>query len=221
MHFVLFPQAAIPHKLPTLILRTAISLSLLFFLLAGISPAYGNLLTTSETRTGVTGAKTTNRTYDHQGRLASRTDENDQTIAYRYYPSGKVRKIIYPGGSETGVGHVEYKWWQDGQLKQVIDKLNSTTSPRITSYEWQKDGRLKKVTRPNGTVREIKYDAAGRPDVIEEYGPGMKLIFVHKHGFYPSDEMKWRYELPSKRTSGNDPPAMQAMSYNADNQLAT
>lgn len=181
----------------------------------------GNLQNTSETRTGVTGAKTTNRTYDRQGRLASRTDENGQSIGYRYYPSGKVWKIIYPGGAESGVGHVEYTWWQDGQLKQVIDKLDSITTPRVTSYAWKKDGRLEKVTRPNGTVREIKYDAAGRPDVIEEYGPGMKLIFVHKHGYYPSDEMHWRYELPAKRTSGNDPPAMLAMGYNADNQLST
>ncbi len=181
----------------------------------------GNLLNTSETRTGVAGAKTTNRTYERQGRLASRTDENGQTIGYRYYSSGKVWKIIYPGGTENGVGHVEYTWWQSGQLKQVIDKLDSTTTPRVTSYEWLKDGRLKKVTRPNNTVREIKYDAAGRPDVIEEYGPGMKLIFVHKHGYFPSDEMQWRYTLPSKRTSGTDPPAMLAMTFNADNQLAT
>jgi RHS repeat-associated protein len=181
----------------------------------------GKLLNTSETRTGVAGAKTTNRTYERQGRLASRTDENGQTIGYRYYSSGKVWKIIYPGGTENGVGHVEYTWWQSGQLKQVIDKLDSTTVPRVTSYEWLKDGRLKKVTRPNNTVREIKYDAAGRPDVIEEYGPGMKLIFVHKHGYFPSDEMQWRYTLPSKRTSGTDPPAMLAMTFNSDNQLAT
>ncbi len=181
----------------------------------------GNLLATSETRTGVPGAKTTTRTYDRQNRLKSRTDENGQTIGYRHYPSGKIWKIIYPGGSESGTGHVEYTWWNDGNLKQVIDKLDSTASPRITGYEWHKDGRLKKVTRPNNTVREIKYDAAGRPEVVEEYGPGMKLIFVHKHGYYPSDEMAWRYQLPAKRTSGTDPPAIPVMTYNADNQLAT
>jgi RHS repeat-associated protein len=181
----------------------------------------GNLLTTTEARSGTPGTKTTNRTYDRQERLASRTDENGQAIGYRYYPSGKLWKVIYPGGSESGTGHVEYTWWQSGQLKEVIDKLDSTTSPRTTSYLWNKDGRLDKVTRENGTVRTIKYDAAGRPDLIEEYGPGMKLIFVHKHGFYPSDEMAWRYTLPVKRTSGNDPPQMLAMTYNADNQLAT
>ncbi|GAA5483943.1 RHS repeat-associated core domain-containing protein [Haloferula sargassicola] len=181
----------------------------------------GNLLTTTETRTGTPGTKTTTRTYDRQDRLKSRTDENSQTIGYRYYPSGKLWKIIYPGGSESGTGHVEYTWWQSGQLKDVIDKLDSTSSPRTTSYFWNKDGRLAKVQRDNGTIREVKYDAAGRPDVIEEYGPDMKLIFVHKYGFYPSDEMAWRYTLPAKRTSGNDPPAMLAMTYNADNQLAT
>ncbi len=180
----------------------------------------------------------------------SRTDENNQTIGYRYYPSGKLWKIIYPGGSESGIGHVEnrrrlvggldrserdvgaarashaglasqYTWWKSGQLKQVIDKLDSITTPRTTSYEWNPDGRLKKVTRPNQTFRQIKYDAAGRADVIEEYGLGMKLIFVHKQGYYPSDEMAWRYELPAKRTSGLPPPAMLAMTSNADNQLST
>jgi RHS repeat-associated protein len=181
----------------------------------------GNLLTTAETRNGVTGTKTTTRAYDRQNRLKARTDENGQKIEYRHYPSGKLRKIIYPGGTETGIGHVEYTWWPDGNLKEVIDRLNSTTTPRTTSYEWQKDGRLKKVTRPNGTVREVRYDAAGRPEVNEEYGPGMKLIFVHKHGFFPSDEMQWKYSLPAKRTSGNDPPASGGMTYNADNQLKT
>jgi RHS repeat-associated protein len=179
----------------------------------------GNLLNTSEVRTGVPGAKTTARTYERQNRLLTRTDENGQTIGYRYYPSGKLWKIIYPGGSETGTGHVEYTWWQDGQLKNVIDKLDSTTTPRVTSYLWNRDGRLAKVTRDNGTSRQIKYDAAGRPDLIEEYGPGMKLIFVHKHGFYPSDEMAWRYELPGKGASSISPPTMGAMTYNADNQL--
>jgi YD repeat-containing protein len=110
------------------------------------------------------------------------------------------------GISSVGAGHVSF---------------SSTTNSRTTSYEWHKDGRLKKVTRPNQTIREIKYDAAGRPEIIEEYGPGMKLIFVHKHGYYPSDEMAWRYELPHKRTSGTDPPAIEAMTYNADNQIAT
>jgi RHS repeat-associated protein len=181
----------------------------------------GNLKTTSETRAGVSGTKTTGRTYDRQNRLLSRTDENGQTIGYRYFPSGKLKTLIYPGGTETGTGHVEYTWWKSGNLKQVIDKLDSTTTPRTTSYEWNTDGRLKKVTRTNNTCREIKYDAAGRPEIIEEYGPDRKLIFVHKQGYYPSDEMAWRYELPAKRTSGSDPPAMRAMTYNADNQLDT
>ena len=213
--------SALPRVLPFF-------LTLLFSLIAGMSPAAGKCLgfdtacnRLSTPPQDFSGPKTTGRTYDRQNRLLSRTDENGQTIGYRYYQSGKLKTLIYPGGTETGTGHVEYTWWTSGNLKQVIDKLDSTTTPRTTSYEWNPDGRLKKVTRPNGTCREIKYDAAGRPEIIEEHGPGGKLIFVHKQGYYPSDEMKWRYELPAKRTSGSDPPAMRAMTYNADNQLAT
>jgi len=179
----------------------------------------GNLKTSTEARGGP--LKTTQRTYDNQNRLLTRTDENNQAIGYSYYPSGKLKALIYPGGTETGTGHVEYTWWKSGQLKQVTDKLDSTTSPRITSYVWSIDGKLTKVTRPNGTVREIKYDAAGRPEVIEDYAPGNKPIVVHKQGYYPSDEISWKYELPGKRTSGLSPPDVATMTYDDDNRLAT
>jgi RHS repeat-associated protein len=179
----------------------------------------GNLKDSSENRGGT--AKSVNRTYDTQNRLASRKDENNQTISYRYYPSGKLAKIIYPGGSDTGVGHVEYTWWQGGKLKDVIDKLDSTTAPRTTRYIWNADGRLAKVQRNyNNTTREIRYDAAGRPEVVEEYGPGQNLIFTQKHGYYPSDEMQWRYQLPKPPTASSTP-ATAAMTYNDDNQLKT
>jgi YD repeat-containing protein len=100
---------------------------LMSFLLGGMLSANGNSLSTSETRVGATGTKSTGRTYDRQNRLLSRTDENGQTLGYRYYPSGKLWKIIYPGGSESGTGHVEYTWWKTGQLKHVLDKLDSIT----------------------------------------------------------------------------------------------
>lgn len=45
-----------------------------------------------------------------------------------------MHKIIYPGGTENGTGHVEYTWWPDGNLHQVIDKLDSTANPRITTF---------------------------------------------------------------------------------------
>ena len=178
----------------------------------------------AETRIGTTGTKSTSRTFDALNRVLTRTDENGNVIGYRYYPSGKLKTLIYPGGTEAGTGRVDYTYWKSGQLYQVKDYLDSASTPRVTTYEWYADNRLKKITRANGSVREIKYDGAGRPEIIQELTaplPSGKLIFVHKQGYHPSDELAWRYEMPAKRTSGLDPPAMGAMTYNADNQLAT
>ena len=127
----------------------------------------GNLLSLEENGTNGTAGIT--RTYDGLNRVTSYT-EAGQTIGYRYYPSGKLAKLIYPGGTENGVGHVEYTYDADGRLEQVIDKLDSTATPRITTYTWNADGRLASVARPNGSVRSITYDAAGRLAQIADAG---------------------------------------------------
>ena len=183
------PQSLICHELPALILRAAIHLMLLIFLLAGISPvsaslaisghgptsvAYsgtgggivnytshdnnGNLLSLNEN-----GANTISRTYDGLNRVTSYTHAG-QTLGYRYYPSGKLAKLIYPGGTENATGHVEYTYDSHGRLYQVIDKLNSTTSPRTTTYLWNPDGRLASVTRPNGTVNGVRVNQSTMSD---------------------------------------------------------
>lgn len=175
----------------------------------------GNLKTLNE------GADTINRTYDNLNRVKSYTDIDGNTIGYRYYDSGKVAKIIYPGGTENGVGHVEYTYWKTGRLKEVIDKLDSTTSPRTTKTYWNDDGRLDRIVRPNGTVRKVKYDAAGRPEIVEEYTSAGQLIALHKNKYYESDELEWVYQLPKPQTVGAKPNVVSAMLYNADNQLSS
>ncbi len=67
-----------------------------------ISYAYdanGNPLTVTE------GADIITRTYERLGRVLSYRDENNQTIGYRNYDSGRLHKLIYPGGTESGTGH--------------------------------------------------------------------------------------------------------------------
>ena len=88
----------------------------------------GNLLALDEN-----GTNAITRTYDGLNRVTSYT-EGGNTIGYRYYPSGKLAKLIYPGGTENGVGHVEYLYNSEGRLWQVIDRLDSTASPRVTTY---------------------------------------------------------------------------------------
>lgn len=177
--------------------------------------ANGNLLTLTE------GSKNISRTYDRLDRVKSYNDANSQEVGYRYYDSGRLHKVIYPGGNESGLGHVEYTYWPTGRLYQVIDKLSSTSSPRITTYTWRNDGRLSSVVRPNGTRRDIQYDDAGRPWLIQETTAADAPIEIHKIGYHPSDEMSWLYQLPMVEAATGPPAPVGSMIYNADNQLAT
>lgn len=177
----------------------------------------GNLKETTE------GSDTINRTYDRLNRVKSYEDVNGQEIGYRYYDSGRLHKVIYPGGTEGGVGHVEYTYWPTGRLHQVIDKLDSTSTPRTTTYTWRNDGRLESIERPNGTERNIQYDDAGRPWMIQELTSAGDLISIQQIGYHPSDEIAWLYQLPQLEmvTGPPTPSPVDAMTYNDDNQLAT
>lgn len=127
----------------------------------------------------------------------------------------KLAKVIYPGGSETGVGHVEYTYNADGRLYQVIDRLNSTSIPRTTTYVWNSDGRLASVTHPNGTVRTISYDAAGRPSGISDAG------IVWGIGYYASDEIATPDVTPAVPPQRLAVVPAAQMTFDAANRLAT
>lgn len=170
----------------------------------------GNLLTLNE---GGNGSIT--RTYDGLNRVSSYTFAG-QTIGYRYYSSGKLAKLIYPGGTENGTGHVEYTYNADGRLYQVIDKLDSTSSPRTTTYYWNLDGRLQSIARPNGTTRSILYDTAGRPYSITE-SAGLAWAI----GYWTSDDIKTVNLTPAIAPAQLAPLPNAAMTFDSSNQLAT
>ena len=179
----------------------------------------GNLLSLSETRGGQTFA--IGKTYDRLNRLASRTDETNTLVGYRYYPSGKPQLLVYPGGNATSkAGCVEYTYWKSGRLKQVIDRLSTAT--RTTTYTWYPDGRLASIARPNNTRRDIQYDGAGRPQIITESTTAGKLIHLQKLTYHPSDEVATRYVIPSFGGGKATPaPPLGGLTFDASNQLST
>jgi RHS repeat-associated protein len=169
----------------------------------------GNLLSVNEGGNG-----TITRTYDGLNRVTSYT-EAGKTIGYRYYASGKLAKVIYPGGTENGVGHIEYTYNADGRLYQVIDRLSSTTTPRTTTYSWNTDGRLATVSRPYGTMRTISYDAAGRPSGISDAG------IVWAIGYYASDDIATLDVTPAVPPQSLAAVPATQMTFDAANRLAT
>jgi len=128
--------------------------------------------------------------------------------------------LIYPGGTENGIGHVEYLYNAEGRLWQVIDKLDSTASPRVTTYGWNADGHLASITRPNGTVRSITYDTAGRPATIAESAGATPLLALGIT-YYPSDEIKSLDMTPAPPIRKTKVVPEVAMTFDAANRVAT
>ena len=174
----------------------------------------GNVLSLNEN-----GTNTITRTYDGLNRVTSYTEAGN-TIGYRYYPNGKLAKLIYPGGSESGAGHVEYLYNADGRLWQVRDKLDSTSSPRVTTYSWNNDGRLQSISRPNNTTRTIGYDNAGRPEAISETAGATALLSIGLQ-YYPSDEIKTLDLKPAPPLRKTKAVPAVSMTFNAANRLLT
>ncbi len=173
-------------------------------------PTCGNLLALNEG-----GGNGISRTYDGLNRVTSYTFGGN-TIGYRYYANGALAKLIYPGGTETGVGHVEYLYNADGRLSQVIDKLDSTSSPRTTTYYWNTDGRLQSIARPNGTTRSILYDTAGRPYNITETA-GLTWAI----GYWTSDDIKTVNLTPAIPANQLAGVPNAALTFDSANQIAT
>lgn len=147
---------------------------------------------------------------------------NGQTFGYRYYQNGRLYKLIYPGGSESGPGHVIYGYWPNGRLKGVNDRLDSVSSPRLTTYYWHPDGRLDKIVKPNGSIREIGYDSVtGRAASIVEKTSGGTVIAQYAASYYPSDELKTLTATPQIPPVQLAPEPNAAMTFNAGEQIAT
>ena len=175
----------------------------------------GNVLALDEN-----GAGGIARTYDSLNRLTSRTYAG-QTVGYRYYASGKLAMIIYPGGSETGTGRVDYTYWPDGRLMDVVDRLDSASSPRTTRYTWRTDGRLQSIARPNGTLRSISYEpATGRPQTITE-SLGATVLLSWTVGYYASDDIASLSVTPPVPPGSLAAVPSAAMTFDDDNRVAT
>jgi RHS repeat-associated protein len=168
------------------------------------------------------GTRTTTRTYDNFGRLATYTDGEGNTLGYTYDKYGNLATLVYPGSVNKTVS---YTYDINNRLKTVKDWDN-----RTTTYYYDEAGRAIKLTRPNGTWRHIVYDAAGQVRQIEERKSGETGQLLWLRGLAYTDngrtgdlrkndgEITWTYDYPS-------PPSFtlpaDTATYNNDNQIAT
>lgn len=103
------------------------------------------------------------RTFDVLNRLTSRTRNTfNETVAYTYWPSDRLRKLIYPGISTP----VQYEYDGLQRLKLVTD-----WQQHETRYTYYPTGQLKTSTLPGGVSTNYNVDNAGRFTGFETKAP--------------------------------------------------
>ena len=98
-------------------------------------------------------------------------------------------------------------------LTNVTDWAN-----RKTSIEYDLASRVRKIIRPNGTVREMGYDAAGQMTNILERTAGGAPISLFKLTWNNAARVEWEFAAPLPQPYT---PPSRTMTYNDDNQVAT
>jgi RHS repeat-associated protein len=120
--------------------------------------------------------------YDTKGRVATVRDSSGLTTGYAYDEADRETLVTLPDGS-----HVAFGYDANGNLARLtppgrpahtfgytaVDLNSQYTPPTVsgvsspaTDYEYNKDRQLRKVTRPDGQVVSLHYDAAGRLDSL-------------------------------------------------------
>lgn len=118
--------------------------------------------------------KTTSFNYGPGGQLVSTTNPLGETTRYSHDSAGNVRVISRSGSQDK----VLISYTKDGLPQSVtlpgdhkfqfefnpFGKMTRTTDPlgRSFGYEYNRLQQLSKMTFPDGTVRNLVYDAAGR-----------------------------------------------------------
>ena len=167
--------------------------------------AQGRPLTVTE------GSSSLARTFDPFGRVKTYTDSRGDTVTYRYFANGLLKRLVYPGSPARAI---DYTYDELNRLATVVD-----WSGRTTVFTYRADGLLTQLRRPNGSTRELTYDLAGQLLRIEERKPSGEIhTFLH-FGFDAGGRIAWRSELPRPTVSPAEP--LAPMTYDEDNRLAT
>ena len=99
--------------------------------------------------------------YDLAERLTKQTLPDSRTIQYSYDAAGNAKAITPPGRPAHGFAYTP------------IDQMSSYTPPNVgpgstaTQYIYNADRALTRLTRPDGQVVDLTYDAAGRTSTLK------------------------------------------------------
>jgi RHS repeat-associated protein len=136
------------------------------------------------------GSLVLSRTYHPSGQVATYTNADGETITYDYDKSGNLVSLTYPAMGSVAALTVTYTYDNRDRLATVSE------NGRTTSYAWDDAGRLRSMTRPNGTRRALRWDAAGQLLGIEERPASGAPIMIRSYSYDAAGRTSKRLAWP-------------------------
>jgi RHS repeat-associated protein len=156
----------------------------------------------------VEGVKSNSWTFDAYDQALAYKDADSDLIQYKHDQNGNLTNLIYPGNRT---------------LSFAFNGLNLATNitdwlGQQTRIEYDLAGRITKITRPNNTVREIGYDAAGQPTNIYEHTISGAGVVFFKLGWTNTGRLVSEFIAPLPHAWS---PPGRTNTVDDDNKLAT
>jgi RHS repeat-associated protein len=156
----------------------------------------------------VEGTKSNGWTLDAYDQPLTYKDADSNLIQYRHDQNGNLTNLIYPGNRA---------------LSFAFNGLNLATNitdwlGQQTRIDYDLAGHITKITRPNNTVREIGYDAAGQPTNIYEHTISGAGVVFFKLGWTNTGRLVSEFIAPLPHAWS---PPGRTNTVDDDNKLAT
>ncbi len=113
----------------------------------------------TETYSGLTGSRITQRSYDNFDRLSDVTDARGEHLHYDYDPNGNRTRLVDADGTVTS-----YDFDAVNRMSFVLTTTGG--EPVITTYSYTRASELAGTVSADGLVTEQAYDSAGRLESI-------------------------------------------------------
>jgi RHS repeat-associated protein len=145
---------------------------------------------------------TISSTYDSQGHVLSRTDENGHTTTYTYDSNGNVASVTVPTGS--GNATTSYTYNSFGEVLTTTDPLgnvttntydangnvltvttpapNGSTAASVTTFTYDSKGELLTIKDPLNNVTTLTYYATGLINTITDAQNNVTTYAYDTHG---------------------------------------
>ncbi len=151
--------------------------------------------------------------YDNVGRLSRENHSNGTFTTYQYSAAGDVTNIVHHASDTLINSSFEYTYDGSGR------RTGASTS--AGDWIWKYDGasQLVSATRPDGTVIQYQYDAAGNRAVVTDNGVVSQYAVNELNQYTDVNGIAYTWDADGNLVEVDDSGSVTTYAYDSDNRL--